>query len=61
MWFNVRYTFNYNDFFSYIDHFVLSDNIFSDDTDYKAIDCISNLSDHVPVYMELKWHVSYWY
>ena len=48
----IKYTYcgiNYNK--SLIYHFIISENIYTLISDYFIVDCIDNLSDHVPVYL----------
>ena len=42
-----------------IDHFLFSDNIIHDVIGYNTLDCIDNLSDHLPLFVLFKCSVLY--
>ena len=48
-----------NNYYSVIDHFVMSESLFCDIVDYYSIcDEIDNQSDHAPIIMSLKYNIA---
>ena len=45
-----------NQSISVIDHFIISNFLSSAIDVYKTISSVSNISDHVPVFLDIEWH-----
>ena len=56
---NIDYTYcGPNQAFSVIDHFIISRCLSSSIAVYKTISSMSNISDHVPLFLDVEWHSS---
>ena len=53
---NIDYTYcGHNQSISVIDHFIISSCLTSSIDVYKTISSVSNISDHVPVFLDVEW------
>ena len=53
---NIDYTYcGPNQYISVIDHFIISSCLSSSINVYKTISSVSNISDHVPVFLDVEW------
>ena len=54
---NIDYTYcGPNQAFSVIDHFIISRCLSSSIAVYKTISSMGNISDHVPLFLDVEWH-----
>ena len=55
---DVPYTFNKDNSYSIVDHFIVTNNLFTSITKYKSLFLVDDFSDHVPLKLELNINVN---